>query len=310
MERRSYALATGLFLIALLVVGGAIFWWMSRADVEYQPYEIVTEEHVNGLTPNSTVYLRGVAVGKVVSIGFDPDDLRYIRIRIEVDDSIELPANVYATLNSQGVTGLARIVLDADSSNSDANVGSNYAVLKTSEANPAVIPLRPGLFDRLLSKGEALVSDASAVMGNLAEITSDDNTRKVTQLLDNLNTASAQFIELELEMKGLPTLAKSTLLKSQITFAEAETFIQNLNGLNTKIERFVRNADIMARRSTVLIEEVDAVALPRIYESLDDISLAARDVRRLAQSLDQNPQALIFGGEEVEPGPGEPGFNQ
>lgn len=293
MERRSYAFFTGLFLLLIASGAAAFVWWLSRSDVEYLPYDVVSEHSVSGLTPHSTVYLRGVAVGKTLSIDFHPDDFEKIVIRIEVDSQVSLPTETFATLRNQGVTGLAQILLDAEN--------PSGVMLQTSKASPAEIPMRQGTLDRLLSQGEELMESANNVMNNLAKISSAENAKKITQLLDNMQIVSEEFIALEREAQGLPTQAKQAL-------AEAEQFAAKLNGMTQQIERFVRNADRMAVKTSAVVDEVDSTTMPKLYQTLEEVSAAAKNIRSLSNSIETDPQSLIFGNDPPAPGPGEPGY--
>ena len=64
-----------------------------------------------------------------------------------------------------------------------------------------------------------------------------------------------------------------------------------------------------------VIERVDEGAstvtqttLPRIQNLTEDASRTIRRLDRIANTLGENPQALLYGSGAVAPGPGEPGF--
>ena len=78
MENKAHALAAGLFVLALSALLGVLAYWLTRDVGIRLAYEITTREAVSGLQPQAPVRYRGVNVGKVTSIGFDPVD-RYLR---------------------------------------------------------------------------------------------------------------------------------------------------------------------------------------------------------------------------------------
>ncbi len=106
MGRENHALITGLFLIALVTASTAIVFWIGTMNKERNLYVISTRKSVSGLNPESTVFYRGIAVGKVLKVHFDPLDSGTIFVPIAVDISIVLSKGVYATLRLKGVTGL------------------------------------------------------------------------------------------------------------------------------------------------------------------------------------------------------------
>src|SRR3954469_18233950 len=133
MENKAHALAAGIFVLvaaALLVVLAA---WLTRDTGQRDPYEISTRESISGLQPQAAVRYRGVDVGKVDSIGFDPKAQGNVLIRIEVDSQAPITKDTFATLGYQGVTGLAFVQLDDD--------GHPAAKLEGDDNRPPRIPL-------------------------------------------------------------------------------------------------------------------------------------------------------------------------
>ena len=114
MENKAHALAAGIFvaLLSLLVLGLAA--WLTRETGVRDPYEISTRETITGLQEQAPVRFRGVDVGKVKNIGFDPKVSGNVLVRIEVDRDTPLTTATYAQLSYQGVTGLAFIQLADD----------------------------------------------------------------------------------------------------------------------------------------------------------------------------------------------------
>ncbi|MFP5340911.1 MAG: MlaD family protein, partial [Gammaproteobacteria bacterium] len=98
MENKAHAMAAGIFvaLLSLLVLGLAA--WLTRDTGVRDTYEISTRETVSGLQEQAPVRFRGVDVGKVSSIGFDPRQVGNVLVRIEVDRETPLTTESFATL--------------------------------------------------------------------------------------------------------------------------------------------------------------------------------------------------------------------
>src|SRR5690606_36335284 len=107
MENKAHAMAAGIFvaLLSLLVLGMAA--WLTRDTGIRDTYEISTRETVTGLQEQAPVRFRGVDVGKVSSIGFDPQKQGNVLLRLEIDREAPITRETYASLGFQGVTGLA-----------------------------------------------------------------------------------------------------------------------------------------------------------------------------------------------------------
>jgi phospholipid/cholesterol/gamma-HCH transport system substrate-binding protein len=149
MGRSNHALLTGLFLVVLLVATTSVVYWLGNLERERDVYTISTQASVSGLNPESTVFFRGIAVGKVLNIRFDPENAGIILVGIEVDKNIVLTKGVYATLHLKGVTGLTQLELeDAGKITEKLPPGDNIANR---------IPLMQSVTDRLLNSGDELL---------------------------------------------------------------------------------------------------------------------------------------------------------
>ena len=112
MENKSHALAAGAFVLAIAALLVALAVWLTRDAGSSHPYELSSRDPVTGLQPQAAVRYKGVAVGKVTHIGFDPDVVGNVLIRIAVDDTTPLSPTTFATLSYQGITGLAFVQID------------------------------------------------------------------------------------------------------------------------------------------------------------------------------------------------------
>lgn len=149
MENKSHAFMAGLFTLVLLAAVAASVYWFNRDNRVRLPYDLVSHTNVTGLNPESAVRYRGLSVGKVESIKFDPRTPGQILIRILVNEGTPMTRSTFATLSYQGVTGLAFVQLDDD--------GHDRTLLPSSEKHVAQLRLRPSFVDELQRRGNNLV---------------------------------------------------------------------------------------------------------------------------------------------------------
>jgi phospholipid/cholesterol/gamma-HCH transport system substrate-binding protein len=109
MERRSHAIATGLFVLLLTAALGAVVAWFQGDHGEHVSYTVVATNGVPGLNLKAPVKLHGLEVGKVADIAFDPKDPRQVLVTIDVEKRAPLTVSTFARLGYQGITGLSFI---------------------------------------------------------------------------------------------------------------------------------------------------------------------------------------------------------
>ena len=304
MENKAHALAAGLFVLvaaALLVVLAA---WLTRDTGQRDAYEISTRESVTGLQAQAAVRYRGVDVGKVDAIAFDPKAQGNVLIKLEVDRQAPVTKDTFATLGYQGVTGLAFVQLDDE--------GHPAPRLEGADGQPPRIPLRPGLLQKLSEKGERLLDEADTAMARINTLLGDANQKRVSAAIENLGTAAAQVTELShtlnntVQTKVDPTLvqAKQTLQSVQGTSDDFGRTARRINAPDGPIDRLAQGTQSLSHAA----DSFNSATLPRLNRVTDETSRAVRLLGRTVTNVNDNPQSLIYGNGPVPPGPGEPGF--
>eukprot|EP01034_Spumella_vulgaris_P013354 gene13354-17030_t len=69
--------------------------WLTRDSANYEQYELSTKDGVSGLQPQAAVRYKGVAVGKVTRIGFDPQVTGNVLIRIAVNEQAPISPTTF-----------------------------------------------------------------------------------------------------------------------------------------------------------------------------------------------------------------------
>jgi phospholipid/cholesterol/gamma-HCH transport system substrate-binding protein len=309
MENRAYSIATGAFVLVLAVSLFVAAFWLGGGTIRGVPYDLISEASVAGLSTGAPVELRGVEVGEVQSIGFDPSDSHRVRVRVLVDPNVHLMEGTHATISYVGLSGTGYVELDYPD-------GASHT-LETSDATPAEIPMRASGLAQLTEEGGELIKKVTGTVERVNDLLTPETSRNIAQLAARLNDAAASVTVLT---RDLQPAAKHL----DRVIADADTLLQSIHTGVGHVDALVLSAGapggaIDAIREGALSTSRAARDVDKalIYDTLPRIDLLAERLSRTSDSLNQllqqvqaEPQSLIFGLPRSAPGPGEPGFQQ
>lgn len=306
MENKAHALMAGIFTIVLLIAAILASLWFNRDRVERVPYEIATKLSVPGLNPQAAVRYRGLDIGRVDAISFDPKVPGQILIHISVRPDAPITKGTYAVLGYQGVTGIAYVQLDDD--------GTNPLVVTSRKNAIARIEMRPSLFDQLETRGLAILIQTEELTKRFNNLLQPANQKTMLDAFDNVSKAAIEVETIPRQLE--PTLAKLPALTTdaQATLASVTRLAKSTTSLTGNLDTFASrlqapNGPVAKFSSTA--DEVSALANRVEFETLPlahDARTSLRTFNRMLDNLNEHPQSILFGTPGMAPGPGESGF--
>jgi phospholipid/cholesterol/gamma-HCH transport system substrate-binding protein len=304
MENRSHALLAGLFtigLVAALIV--VVIWMEGRGREPRVPFVLVSKSSVSGLNPQAAVRYRGVEVGRVEHVRFDPEAPQVILIDILISPRTPISDVTFARLGFQGVTGLAYVEIDDE--------GKIGRALSTSWREPARIEMRPSTLQEFGDAGQLLLVRVNDIAERLNVLLNEENERRLGNSLASLERMTERLVVFQDQLS--PTLERLPELTTQ-----AKGLLSEAEGLARELEALSREA--RARGETVDragrgVEQVGAAAADFATQTLPSLNRVLARMERATDNLDRaieaqarDPRSLFFGAAPPEPGPGEPGF--
>jgi phospholipid/cholesterol/gamma-HCH transport system substrate-binding protein len=315
MENKSHALVAGTFVLLLMALLVALAVWLTRDTRQLRQFELTSVGAVTGLQPQASVRFKGVNVGKVTAIRFDPQVTGQVLIRIAIDDQAPITQSTFATLGFQGVTGLAFVQLD--------DSGESKVALATSDEAPGRIPMRPGLMSKLSDQGERILLQLEETSRNVNLLLAPANQQRLMGAIDNMGQAAASIKQLTTEAdKVLPQMVKdaNVTLKTMQDTSErvgdsADEARASARAFRTVTERMSAPGGTLDQLAEgvgtlgAIGQTLNTATLPRVNRAVDDAARTARQLSRAAGNVNDNPQSLLYGNGPIAPGPGEPGFS-
>jgi phospholipid/cholesterol/gamma-HCH transport system substrate-binding protein len=340
MENKAHALAAGAFVVLVASLLIALAAWLSRDNTTRDALEFSTRESVTGLQPQAAVRYRGINVGKVESIGFDPQIKGNVLVRLAIDQGTPITKSTFATLGYQGVTGLAYVQLD--------DPGDSTEALPLSATTVARIPLKPSLLSRLSDQGGSILVQVEETTKRINQLLAPENQKALVGTLQSIAKSAEQVgtttrrleviaeAQLGPQRTDIPALVAETkqamktlqasgdeLKRMSESFGKtSDELSQTARDMSQASKSVVRIGDKLTEPGGALerigegsaalsqgVQTLNANTLPRATRAIDDVAKAARNADRTIGVISDNPQSLIFGNGATPPGPGEPGFS-
>ncbi|HEY3328041.1 MAG TPA: MlaD family protein [Novimethylophilus sp.] len=318
MENRAYAFIAGLFALLLCAALVVAFWWLGGSHKAETEYEIVSAYPVIGLNPQAAVRYRGVDVGSVREIALDPAGANAIVIRVAIDSRMRLTRSSFAKLVSQGLTGLSYIELD-DSGLDKTPLGTGRIPLRESDMSQLINSGK-----EILGRTAHLLDTTERLLKTFNRLLDDNNTQKIERLISNMERSSRELAPLlrsshiTADKAGrlldgihprelsdtLEAIRKASASMQETSDAARPALIKFRQSLD-EFERIGRHIE---QASAELGDTINNETLPQAHELTQQLHQDAESLNRLMETLEQNPQSMIFGKPQPLPGPGEKGF--
>ncbi|RKT25888.1 phospholipid/cholesterol/gamma-HCH transport system substrate-binding protein [Paraburkholderia sp. RAU2J] len=311
MENKSHAFWAGLFTIVLLLaIAAAAFLFNVDRSVRV-PYDLIARTNVTGLFADAAVRYRGLDVGKVQSIKFDPNHPGQILVRILVDTRAPITHSTFGSLGFQGVTGIAFIQLDDN--------GRDPRPLPSSPHAVAQLPMRPGLLDQLQQRGDILLRKLERVADNVSNILSPEMADQLHATASSIQKAADGVATLTQQITPVTGKLPGTIDQLDRTLASTNQLVTGLNRPNGPFEMNLNKVGTAAQQAGDALTSMNATlqelsarvgydTLPRVNSLAEDVRSAARSVDRAADTFSTSPRSVLFGAPPAAPGPGEAGF--
>lgn len=278
----------------------------SRADVEEEAYTrkiqfvMYFTGSVRGLSPGAPLEFRGIRIGQVLDIRmeFDPDTTSFripVLVELEPDrivtrdngDSMS-PEETLATLVDKGLRGrLQTGSLLTGKLFIEFNMypGADLNLVADADMPHPELPTIPGAFEAISQSLNGVVAkiesvDIEALGDNIVGILNGANS------LVNKNANEATVTDLQGSVRALRNILQNVEEGDmEATIAAARGVLVNLQTTTSKVN------DVL---------EPGAPLQYNIIRVTDELEETARSIRSLIETLERNPNSLIFGRKSAE----------
>lgn len=307
MTGKTNYVLVGLFVLALTLtlIAGVLWLGSGGPGRVYDEYLVYMQESVSGLSRDNAVKYHGVDVGRVREIGLDPQRAEEVRLLLEIDRGTPIREDTVATLETQGLTGLAYINLTGGRAASPAlkaRPGEQYPVIES----------RPSTWGRLDRAVEELATNLIGVSKRFELLLSDENQRHISRSLAHLDDLSSALAERSGDMASALDDLTNTLRHTRDASTGLSDLVTKLQSAASALERMadeIRDTGASVRRVVRArdrdLQRFTGEALPEAAVMINEARRAAQNLRRFSEQLERDPSVLLRGGPPRAPGPGE-----
>ncbi|WP_336269453.1 MlaD family protein [Vreelandella arctica] len=309
METRAHHVLIGLFTLGTAVAALLFALWMSYAAGErsYQPYRILFERSVSGLSVGSRVQYNGIEVGDVTELNLNPDDPRQVIAHIRVYDDAPIKTDTRAKLAFASITGSMSVQLHGGTPEAPLLIDQSDIAAPFISADPSPIAT---LFD----EGEDMIENINSILKNVNELFDDNNREETGNILTNI----AQITEMIATQQDV--LDQNMALFGEAT-RQATTTLNSIDALSHEATQLLRQdgrlvmqsaadaSDDVARAAQRIeqLVETNAGAIEGSLQGAQDIAPALSSLRstlatldRITRQLEESPADFLLGRDQVE----------
>lgn len=290
----------GIFAVVMIAAAWAGIRFLKGFDIFSRNVEYYAAyDQINGVQSASPIMMKGVKIGTVTGITFDPARNDMVVLRFTIKREYRIPSDSEAKIFSNGFMGAKAIEITYGTSHTYLEKGDTLLSSRSRD----LIDMAGSELEFFKQKFSLITTDLTRVMGNLNRLM-EANEQNITGTLGNLNTITGDMADLVSTEKQNLKLAVEGLVKfSDMLGANAgrvDSIIGGLNGLTTQLtdEQVVKKIATTIDGLNDLIVKIEQgegtagklINDPQLYNSLNQ---ASTNLASLLANLEQYPGRYV-----------------
>lgn len=325
METRANHLLIGSFMLVFLMAIVAFVLWLakSRTDQDVARYNIYFTGSVAGLGVGGDVRFNGIKVGNVTQIVIDRDDTSRVRVTAEIGADTPVRTDSEATLQLQGITGISYVQISPGTNGAQilpvvsSSDPKEYPVIRSrSSAIEALVEAAPELFNRAaqvlsdenLKNLSGVIADLKVVTGTLAGrqdsiIRAIDSFEKTST---DISKVAAAASEIAGKLDGLIREAEGTFRQTnQMLDGDARAALKDAREGMKNLNATLAELRAMAEENRAPLNAITTDGFGEFRRFVAEARNLVMSMSRVAQRLEDDPSAVLFGNRDAEYRDGE-----
>lgn len=301
----------GIFAVLMIGCAWAGIRFLSGIDIFSSNRDYYAAyDQINGVQTASPIMMKGVKVGTVTKIGFDPQLSDKVVLQFSIKRQYRIPVDSEARIISNSIMGAKAIEIQLGSDKQYLQSGDTLR----SSRDRDLMDVAGSELDFFKQKVSQLTADLSRTLGNINDLI-EANSASLTGTMAHLNgiTGSVDGL-LSAERNNLQKAMQNLTHFSEVLGGNAErmdSIVGSVNAFTAQLSdhEFTENLSGAVRRLNEILEKVEAgqgtmgslVNDPALYNSLDE---ASGNLALLLADLRANPKRYVhfsvFGRSEAK----------
>lgn len=254
-------------------------------------YVLNFDQSIRGLKEGAQVSYRGLELGRVTGIDTHIDDSGELFIPVTIEIEPERLGIEHTQMSAaQQKAQIEQLVADglrAKLQTGNLLTGQLFVSL---DFYPDADPVAAGVFQGL-SEIPTISTDLEDITRNVGDVVAKLNNLKIESLVEN---TSQTMLDVQKLVRDVDLRLAGVLENLDLTMTDSRLLI---NGIDDKLAGALDSLNQTLNESRTLIEGLDEGSVTRhqLNETLKEIQQAARSMRRLTESIEKDPNSLIFG---------------
>ena len=289
METKANYALIGAFTLSVIAAAFGFVFWFSGGDkpANRAIFRIVFSSSVTGLSRGAWVLFNGLRVGEVTKIDL-ADNPSFVYALVELDPRTPVKTDTRARLEYQGLTGVASVALTGGS--------VAAAALTPAGGSPPEIIADRSDFQNILDTMQNLSGKLDKMLDKTDRLV-DENSGSISNIIRNVETFSGA---LAANSNGIQEFTTSLTEVGR----NLKPFIETLDRNSGNIDAIMKDTRELTARLNNAASKIDGLmgssGAPGI---IDEVSDAARSMRKLADNLDLRTKEIASGIKQFT-GPG------
>ncbi len=287
METKASHLIVGAFTMTLLIgVVSAVLWLAGvELDEEFAYYDLFFDGSVTGLKVGNPVRYCGVPVGVVTDMRINPDNVEQVKVTIEVPNKTPIKEDAVATLEFQGITGIAFVQITGGTH------GAADLRKKPGQGNP-VLASRPSELQAVIEAAPKLINRFIVLIDNANNLLSGENQENFAAAMANIKTISGSVAAGADDIQTVLSEGAGAIKELRAASVDARELIESMRRAVESLTSETRATLSEARNAIGAVRDLSNSLSKEVVGIGPDAKVALKALRDAAGNLAKSQKQL------------------